>query len=632
MKQVETNPKSSEAYINPLANTDQQVFHNALTQDRGKKGRIEDEYLAASLNRKFEYANFSRDFMRTARDAHDFDPEIRSMVIRNAVRHMAFKRDDLTEAQVGRVHHEHRRNKEGSRSKEFVDIFNTLQSKWSHAKRGKQSEQLTYYGAVDTTPDFFSIVVEEYRIHPEILRERVDNQDLKRKITVAKAARAAIGWTTHTILYGPPPADQDDRVKAILHERKLDNFLPFYENQVLRRIDGLSSRLRELQRRLMNTPREYLLESQRVNKDGLVFQNITDGNLSTMHTSGELKGLLGNYHKPIAYLEVQVGAIQALQSAAQLYPRKAAFYEELARKVRESTLRQFYMPNEKYFAAAVDRDEITGAHRQVEALSIMGASILNSDIFDSMPEQERRTFIEPIVERLFSGDFITDAGLRTKAKQHASLITDPDNPLANAAESQGSWTVWPALNEDIIFGLRRQGFHELAEQLENRLVNMVHANSNMEYAFVVPGNVTLEGKQVNLDGLVAQNYKTKQEFSALTEAERAQIVGDRHVIFISAPYPQGDQLWTASAVERILYEREHNLNQHTIPHSWQHTIEQNIVRNNEWKNIPLLKGDQLAEFGDNNYFFVVDPDEATRIEKELLAASERKRASQRRNT
>ncbi len=621
---VETKQRPApKGYINPLALTEHQVLHSTLVQDRNRVGKIRDEYYAASLNREFEKTKFPRDMLRAVRDAQAFDPQMRGQVIRSLVHDQGYGRDDLADKKGdGQLPHEVRDNIEGARSREFVEIYEEELRKWSHPKR-KGNTHLAYFGGVDITADGFSAIAQEAFDHPEILREKVFNEDLKRPIRISKAARAAIGWVTRSILYGPVVARENDKVKAMIKKTDQERLLPFYENWVLRPLDGAAARLNELQRRVKRQPREYLLESQRVNGLGIYFQNITDGGLSTMHTSPGREGLLGNYHKPIAYLEVQIGAVNALENAARLYPSKTPFYKNLAQKVRESTMRQFYMPDKKYFAAAVDRDEVTGKYRQVEALSIMGASILNSDFFDGLPETEKRSYIEPIVERLTSPDFLTDAGIRTKNKQNASLIIDPDNPNTNAVTYQDSWNVWPALNEDFILGLRRQGLHGIAEQIENRVVNFVHANSNAEFAFVVPGDVIVNGNRVNLDGLIAQNYKTKKELESLSEGEKMAIIGDRQIIYLSAPYPQGDQLWTASAVARVEYERENNLNLHTTPHSWQDEVEKNTFSPENY--IPILEGNDLKAFGDNPYFFVIDAQRGTQIEERLREESEKRR-------
>lgn len=620
---------NNRGYVNPLAYPHTHLLQFALTQDRSRDGKIEDEYLAASLNDKFAFANFPRDALRASRDAYRFNPSLRGVAIRNGVAHMAFHRNDANEAQVGRVHHEHRRIIDGARSPDFLRIFEEEKAKWSHIGTKNHLNHLTYYGAVDTTADLFSAIVDEAKVHPEILHDTVYNDDLYRRITVAKGAKAAIGWVTRSILYGPTLAHEDDAILGMLREKKLERFIPFYEDSILRRVDSTKARAKEWKRKLLtHQSREYLLESQRVNGLGIFFQNITDGGLSTMHATEGIEGLLGNYHKPIAYLEVQIGAINALEHAAELYPRKSAFYKNLAQKMRESTLRQFYMPDKKFFAAAVDHDEITGKYRKVEALSIMGASILNSDLFDSMSDEMKHAYLSPIVERIMSDEFVTDIGLRTKAKHHADLITDPLHPQENVAEYQGSWTVWPGLNEDIILGLRKQGFHDVAEQLENRLLNFVYANSNAEYGFVIPGDVWVQGKKVNLDGVTEPlNYKSKQEFDSLSDEERQKLLEGKTRIDIVGFCPQGDQLWTASAVMRIQYDRDHGLAEHTDPSSWQHGVEQRIFQQNTWQQKDVWDENMLQNFGNGKYFFVIDSDEGAHMEERIRNASEEKRQS-----
>lgn len=615
--------KEGNGYVSQEAIPAQDVFQKALTQDRRRDGKIEDEYFAASLNSKFEHANFARDQFRFVRDITSSRPTARGIVIRTAVQHMAFHRNDQTEAQVGRVHHEHRQNIVGARSTDFVDIFNELKEKWPDQK--SKSNTLTYYGAVDTTADLFSAIAKESRVHPEILQDYVWNNDLNLQITIGDAAKAAIRWVRKTILYGPPVSYQQGRIGNIL-EKHAAFALPFFQNRIISPIDTAKAIGKVTVQQFLKKPREYFLESKRMNeKKGILFQNITDGGLSTMHTENGLEGVLGNFHKPIAYLEVQLGAIQALTLAQYMYPRKRTLYGNLAQKMRESVMRQFYMPEKQYFAAAVDRNETTNTYRKVETITLLGASILHSDLFDGMNDTEKEAYIAPVVKMLCSDAFLTDAGFRTKAKQYADAIQDPQHEATNAAEYQGSWTVWPALNEDIILGLRKQGLHKIAEQIENRLVNFVHANSNAEYAFVVPESVFVDGKKINLSGLVVQHYKTKEEFDQLSDEQKRASTGNKQVVFLAAPYPQGDQLWTASAVERIEFDRNHGKATQTQPNSWQGKIEQEIFQKENWKFIPIMDVEQLQNAKQSDYFFVIDAKKGAQLEEILFAQSEEKR-------
>jgi hypothetical protein len=578
-------------YVNSAALPAIEVLRRAYGEDINERGeRVPLLAACVDENGKFTTTPFWRDTNRTDEAIGEVAPEINQISIDLGTSHMTFRNDPNVESfghidddgtMFGQVFHEYRRLKPDS-PEQFKVIHAALRKQgWGQPD---SPDIVKYCGAADVTPDYISSVCKAFQRNPNILQREIYNDDLHRYITIGDGVQAAVNLITDLVVHGP---------------------------------DGKQS--------VDDTNRDYLLEWQRRNPEGLRFQNITDGYLSTMHMDeDELQGMLGNYHQPVTHLEVQLGVIRAFKNAAILYPEKAKEYLDLAEKVRSSTLKRFWMPEKKYFAAAIDHDEMTGDYRQVKTLSLMGASVLNSDIFDSMPEYEKRQYIEPIVKTILSPQFMTDIGPLVKAKQYAHVVRDPDNPMINTAEYQGSHHVWPVLVFDCIQGLHRQGFHNTAVQLENRLLNLVHSNSNVEYGYVGNGTVyTTDGKKINIDGVIAQNYKRRKEFDALSPEEQAGLLRGKTRIDLVTTYTQGDQLFTAAPILAIKHAREIGKFPDTTPGSWQEKIEHEVITSPNWKNIEVLDGDELHQFADNEYFFIIDEDKYPDIERRIIERSER---------
>jgi hypothetical protein len=95
-----------------------------------------------------------------------------------------------------------------------------------------------------------------------------------------------------------------------------------------------------------------------------------------------------------------------------------------------------------------------------------------------LPDEERADKISSIVRRLFSDDFLTPAGLRTRAMSQPPI-------MPSLIEYHGALTVWPMFTFMVAEGLRRHRLYALAEQLENRLINALNMTGNFDEFFIV---------------------------------------------------------------------------------------------------------------------------------------------------
>jgi glycogen debranching enzyme len=157
-------------------------------------------------------------------------------------------------------------------------------------------------------------------------------------------------------------------------------------------------------------------------------------------------------------------------------------------------------------------------------------------------------------------DFLTDAGVRSRALSQANLIKIWDY--------HGSYTTWPKETYDIAKGLRRQGFGRLAIELENRLVNVVRAlKAYPEFIYV--------------------DYRGRILGAASAPHRHAQTLKVNNT-----DRPERIQAWTASAIYAVLASRRRQLLGRQIslkrkklkaPGSWQYDLESQILQ-----HIPLM--------------------------------------------
>lgn len=571
----------------------------------------------ASGNVLYSMAEFGRDQRQLASDALIFDIAITKKVIRALVKRQAWKRNDLTEAQPGKFHHEHRElYVNGKKIPDYSEkILNELSLKWGGTK-----EKVTYYGSSDITPDTVSLIAELAKKDITILQEKVLNQDKKRKISIKESARQGIQWVMDRITYGPTITPHNDVVQKFLEKNHLVQFAPTYHNMILRNWDWMNQKIstvgHQLRLPLRNkTQRVKLLEFQRANKQGITYQGWMDGGTSLIHASKDRQGILADYRQPIATIEMQGSAIDALEKAAFIFPKKEKHFRNLADEVRQNVLTYFWMDDEKYFAMALDRNA-KGRLRKIQSLAANVGEILNSSFFDTMLLHERKKYISAIILKLFSDDFLTNAGIRTRSKSQAYLTDLSDNHnQPNSAldywDYQGSETSWIVQTGRIAEGLRKQGFYHLAQQLDNRIINTVNiCGFNTEYVYV--------GARGQLENKIAYNIASKQTVYPSTKNLSVFTIYATNV-------PETTQTWTASRVAAIMHRQNHsNVNLQTEKSSWQEELEQSILSDLRYKNqlINILHPDNILEIRSTSPLFIVDQEKGKELEKKIKENSE----------
>ena len=169
-----------------------------------------------------------------------------------------------------------------------------------------------------------------------------------------------------------------------------------------------------------------------------------------------------NVLRPMAYLDVQVLAAEALARAADLGVGDPARLRAASLTVRDATIAHFWVPERQYFGHAIDRGP-DGRPRLLRAVQSNAGWMLATGFFDDLPEASRRRLVGGIVRMLFSAELLTPAGVRGRA------LSEHNPRFRNYHEN-----VWPVDTAAIARGLRRQGFDELAGELEARLLNVAN--------------------------------------------------------------------------------------------------------------------------------------------------------------
>ncbi|HSX53369.1 MAG TPA: hypothetical protein VLF90_03295 [Patescibacteria group bacterium] len=285
-----------------------------------------------------------------------------------------------------------------------------------------------------------------------------------------------------------------------------------------------------------------LLEYRARNPHGIENQAWKDSREFYVHTNGKL----ANHKQPIGSIEVQGLAYDALEAAATLLPDRSAELKSHAQKLRDRTIELLWRPKIHYFALGIDhRDD--GSIRPIETITANPATLLHSHFFDYLPEAAKRTYLSGLIRNIMGSDFLTDAGVRSRSLSESKLIKFWDY--------HGSFTSWPKETFDVAQGLRQQGFPQLADQLENRILNVVRKSRNYpEFVYVDSRGRVMAGPP---------DPRTHGELSLVVD---------------STNRPESIQAWTVSAVLAITTGRNPGKRRKKLHQKeWQIALEKEVL-------------------------------------------------------
>jgi glycogen debranching enzyme len=289
----------------------------------------------------------------------------------------------------------------GLQGREFNALREEEPGRIAHEMRDVETDGVwgyPYYGSVDATPLFIRAAVRAIERRPEFAVTPVHGG----KATVRDSLDAAVAW-------------------------------------VLRRLaeDDLG-----------------LLSYRRANPHGLENQVWKDSWDSMSHADGTIC----NHDAPVASVEVQALAYDALIEAAVHHPTSAVLLEAAGRLER-AVEKHLWIddPEGGFYAIGVDRDPNSHAPRPLKTRASNMGWLLGSRLLDRPEHAARR---RRLVELLLSDEFLAEGGIRT-----LSAREDRFRPRA-----YHNGNVWGCDNYLISLGCVRQGFRDEAQELQRRLV------------------------------------------------------------------------------------------------------------------------------------------------------------------
>jgi glycogen debranching enzyme len=442
----------------------------------------------ASSDELYKSAEFGRDSLEVAEDLLPFKPRlVRNILLRNAALQGSVT-NTANEEEPGKIIHEYRSARPSGKKLDpsSQEILSQLSRKW-----GGTDDELAYYGSVDATPLFLRLLGRYCRLYGNaILQDSVTRRD-GAVLSMQDIAMQALAWL----------------------EQKLESS-------------------------------SGMVEFQKVNPDGISNQVWKDSEEFYVHANGTN----ANHDAPIASIEVQGLAFDALQTASKIFPEKRQVLRVKAERLRDTVIDKLWLHDKDYFALGTDYDD-SGKLRIITTKTANPAALLDSAIFKGLPENEQQKYVGAIIAHIFSADFLTNAGIRSRALSAGNVVPFWDY--------HGSYVTWPKETYDIAKGLRRQGMPNLAKQLENRLINIVlKALEYPEFVYVDEWGQALVGKP----------------------AKHAH--GDV-VVLEAGDTPERTQAWTVSAIYAImlgrLREKVSLKKKHVAPQDWQTALERKIM-------------------------------------------------------
>lgn len=440
----------------------------------------------ASSDTLFKGAVFGRDSLEVADDLLLSRPRLARRILFALATLQGIHSSDVNEEEPGKIVHEYRTIVVDGKPLDDVSrhIFEELSTRW-----GGTEKELAYYGSVDATPHFIR--------------------------TVGRYCKA--------------------KGTGVLDEKvvRRDGSVVTLRDSLLSAVDWLMDKLADSS--------SGLLEYYRRNPHGIFNQVWKDSREFYVHANGQL----ANHDQPIASIEVQGLAYDALRHAAILFPQRANEFKQRAQRLRDRTLELLWMPKKHYFVLGIDHRP-DGRIRCIKITTANPAALLDSEFFDDVPPRDKKKYIKGIVRNIMGTDFLTDAGIRSRSIREGHLIKFWDY--------HGSYTTWPKETYDIAKGLRRQGFPKLAQQLENRLLNVIRkSRSYPEFVYVDHRGRVLAGPPA------ARLHGTLMLVDSTNE-------------------PESVQAWTVSAALAITMNRFSGFRRRQVrQEAWQQKLEQEVL-------------------------------------------------------
>lgn len=443
----------------------------------------------ASSDTLFKGAVFGRDSLEVAEDLMHLKPELVRNILINLAELQGTRINNENEEEPGKIIHEYRTVMlDGKKiSKSSHSIFDELSAKW-----GGNEQEMAYYGSIDSTPLFLRVLGTYSSIYgDDILKQNVQKRNSE-AANMRQIASAATSWLTN---------------------------------------------------KLINS-QSGLLEYKRANPHGISNQVWKDSDEFYVHTNKQP----ANHDRPIASIEVQALAYDALVAAARIFPDLSLHLLDLAYALRDLTIKLLWQEDKNYFGLGIDFD-VDNNLRMIKTQTANPAALLDSGFFDWLDQNDRQKYITAITKKIMGKDFLTAAGIRSRSLAAAHLV--------NFWDYHGSYVSWPKETYDIAKGLHRQGMPKLARQLENRLLNIVFKTQEYpEFVYVDEWGRVLAHKKpsehVHGELVLVKGPNTPERIQAWTVSAVMAIVSarmDKQIAIYSGP---AQSAWQKELETRIL--------------------------------------------------------------------------------
>ncbi len=378
--------------------------------------RAGDNGIRTSIGKNYNNAIFGRDSSIVGDILTTVNPDITHNIIMALAKLQGVRTDKASNEEPGRIHHEYRKYRHRETHPIKKGVFKAVALLWG----GDRQHMITYF-SMDATPLYVLMVADYATVRPEILEKEVIRYDGK-SASIHRSLMDAAGWMMRQVTD-----------------------------------DGL-------------------VEVPRGNFFSLMNQTWKDSPSGYIQPDGRPLDIT----KPVAYLEMQGLMAEALTRVAHLLRDESAAeqWRDTAAKIRKAILTRFWQEPEHYFASAIQAGK--RGDQVVATIESDPGWLLNTGLFDHLNQAEKEKYIGGIVRRLFSDDFMTDAGIRARAlRYHRKLAL---------ADYHGSYTTWPIDSYMFSRGLRRQHLPLLADQVDARVIDAINKAGNFYEFFFVDAN------------------------------------------------------------------------------------------------------------------------------------------------
>ncbi|NCU38985.1 hypothetical protein EOL96_08175, partial [Candidatus Saccharibacteria bacterium] len=322
-----------------------------------------------SLGRYYNHTIFARDAGMTAKFISDFDHETAWDTILTLASYQGRTTHRVTQEEPGRIHHEHR---------DFVawqgSWYDRIGLKLAGRVWGASNKQFITYFSTDTTATYIRMV-HKYatNIDPSILERHVPQRDGS-TVSLADSVTAAANWIVRQV-------DQDG-----------------------------------------------IFRIRRTNRWSLPYQTFCDSVSAYVWSDGTPAAASYDH----AYIETQAYALDALQDAMRMLPSSPElhYWRLASEKLHKALFERFWIETRQTFAPALFSRGRPMMPLDTELITT--GWTLNASFWEHMPSKtDEQAHIITLVRRLFSDDFLTDVGIRTR-----SISTR--NPLGDVIDYHGS--------------------------------------------------------------------------------------------------------------------------------------------------------------------------------------------------